>query len=126
MSSLLLCLLSLMILGCASFGAEPAHVNAQGAAKLIAEGKVIVLDVRTPKEFTAGHIDGAKNIDYNASDFESKVAALEKTKPYLVHCASGGRSSRSLKVFAKLGFTQITHLDGGMNAWTAAGEKVVK
>lgn len=107
--------------------AEPAavrHVDAAGAAKLVAEGKVVVLDVRTPQEFEAGHIQGAKLVDFNAPDFQADLAKLDRRRPYLVHCASGRRSTQALETFQALGFKDVTHLDGGFNAWKASGEPV--
>jgi rhodanese-related sulfurtransferase len=92
----------------------------------VKEGKVTVLDVRTPDEYKEAHIAGAKNIDFTENDFESKVGGLDKSKPYLVHCASGGRSTNSLATFKKLGFQSIYHLDGGFKAWQAAGKPVEK
>lgn len=112
-----------------ALAAEPApvtHVDADAAHKLVEEGKVVVLDVRTPEEFAEGHIKGAKNIDFTADDFEQKVAALDPKKSYLVHCASGGRSTKSLPAFEKKGFTSIYHLDGGFNGWQDAGKPVAK
>src|SRR5215472_11525563 len=50
-----------------------------------------VLDVRTKKEFEAGHIPGAMNLDVNSPEFTQKVSALDKKKTYLVHCAAGVR-----------------------------------
>ena len=97
------------------------HVHPKEAALLLGEKKVIAIDVRTAEEFSEGHIQGAKNIDILDSKFEAGLAALDKKQPYLVHCASGGRSTRSLAVFQKLGFENVTHLDGGFQAWKAAG-----
>ena len=102
------------------------HVDAEKAAKLVAEGKVTVLDVRTAEEFSEGHIEGAKNVDIFAKDFENQVAALDKKKPVLVHCQAGGRSMRSLPKLEKVGFPEIYHLDGGMGDWVKAGKPVVK
>lgn len=102
------------------------HVDAAGAARLIADRKVIVLDIRTPDEFKAGHIAGAKLIDFRAADFEKKLSELDKAKTYLVHCASGGRSTRSLETFKKLRFQSVVHLDGGFRAWEKAGQPVEK
>src|SRR6266568_2910016 len=61
--------------------------------KLRADKKNVVLDVRTKKEFEAGHIPGAINIDVNTPDFKEKISKLNKNKTYLVHCAAGGRSA---------------------------------
>ena len=102
------------------------HVDPNAAEKLVKEGKVTVVDVRTINEYKQGHIAGAKNIDFTESDFEGKVAKLDKSKPYLVHCASGHRSTNSLETFKKLGFRSIYHLDGGLKGWEAAGKPVEK
>ncbi len=102
------------------------HVNASAAENLVKEGKVTVLDVRTADEYKEGHIAGAKNIDFTENDFEKKIGDLDKSKPYLVHCAGGGRSTNSLEDFKKLGFQSIYHLDGGFRAWQAAGKPVEK
>jgi phage shock protein E len=124
------------------FGSETAHadqktnapaivtvvtnVQADVAAKLVAEGKVIVLDVRTPAEFAEGHIAGATNINFMAKDFATQVGKLDRDKIYLVHCASGGRSKRCLPQLKELGLKQIYHLDGGFSAWEEAGKPVAK
>lgn len=102
------------------------HVQAAEAARLVEENKVTVLDIRTPAEYQGGHIKGAKNIDFNAKDFESQIQVLDKSKPYLVRCQGGGRSSRSLKLFQKLGFEKIYHLDGGISSWEDAGKPLEK
>jgi rhodanese-related sulfurtransferase len=102
--------------------AEPTvqHVDAQQAQKLILEKKVVVLDIRTAGEFNKGRIAGATNIDFLASDFEQRIDGLDKSKTYLVHCASGGRSTHSLPVFKKHEFQSLYHLDGGIKAWEKA------
>ncbi len=101
--------------------AKVTHLDAKASQKVLAERKPIVLDIRTPKEFAEGHIKGALNIDFYAKDFAEKLAELDTSKEYLLHCRSGGRSGRSLPTFDKLGFEKILHLDGGMNAWVEAG-----
>lgn len=87
---------------------------------------LIVLDVRTPKEFAAGHIKGAVNHDYNAKEFAASLAGLDKSKELLVNCASGGRSTACLKTLEQAGFKKVYHLDGGIRAWRAAGNSVTK
>lgn len=103
------------------------NVTPEEAAKILQENKdVVVLDVRTEDEFKAGHIPGAKNIDFMGEDFAKQLAALDKSKTYLVHCASGGRSGRSLKVFNEQKFQSILHLNQGFKAWEGAGKPVEK
>ena len=121
LATLLLLLPTLML------AADPVkHVKAEEAAKIIADGKVAVVDVRTPDEFKDGHIKGAKNIDIMSSDFEAQLGKLDKTQPTLVHCQAGGRSTRALPIFEKLGFTNLIHLDDGFGGWQSAGKPVVK
>lgn len=121
LSTLLLLLPALML------AADPAkHVKADEAAKIIADGKVAVIDVRTPDEFKDGHIKGAKNIDIMSPDFEAQLAKLDKSQPTLVHCQAGGRSTRALPIFEKLGFKNLIHLDEGFGGWAAAGKPVEK
>lgn len=102
------------------------HADPAKAEALIKEKKVVVLDVRTAAEYGDGHLADAKNIDFNGPDFEKQVAALDRNKNYLVHCASGGRSTRSLEIFKKLQFRSIVHLDGGFKAWQKEGKPVQK
>ena len=96
------------------------HVNAEQARKLIADKKVVVLDLRTPEEFAAGHIAGATNLNFRAANFEKAIAALDKNQTYLLHCASGNRSTQALPAFKKLEFKSLYHLDGGIKAWQRA------
>jgi len=107
-------------------GTNVIHVNAQQAQQLLAHKKVVVLDIRTPKEFAGGHIAGATNINFRAPDFAQAIAALDTNRTYLVHCASGGRSTQSLPVFQKLEFPHLYHLDGGIQGWEKAGLPVTK
>jgi len=117
----------LLLIPALAFAVDPAkHVKADEAAKIIAEGKVAIIDVRTANEFKDGHIKTAKNIDIMSNDFEAQIAKLDKTQPTLVHCQAGGRSMRALKVFEKLGFTNLIHLDEGFGGWEAAGKPVEK
>lgn len=86
--------------------------------------KLTVLDVRTPEEYAKGHLGDAENIDFHDPAFKDKVAKLDKSKPYLVHCAAGGRSSKTCDILKALGFKNVYHLDGGLTAWQKAGGPV--
>ena len=87
---------------------------------------VVVLDVRKPEEFNSGHIEGAINIDYFAADFDDRIAALDPTATYLLHCKSGGRSGNTLPLMRASGITNVHHLDAGFDGWKDAGLKVVQ
>jgi rhodanese-related sulfurtransferase len=105
---------------------KPKDVSVNEAQKLIQEGKVLVLDVRTPEEFKEGHIEGAVNIDFNGKDFATQIKKLDPSKPVLVHCQGGGRSGRSLPLLEQLSFPQVYHLHEGFGEWEAAGKPVKK
>ncbi len=122
----LLTLASSLVLATSLFAAEPVDVGVTMAAKMVQEKKVVVIDVRTPEEFSAGHIEGAQNISVAADDFEAKLAAIDKNQPILVHCQAGGRSKRSLETFKRLGFSNIYHLKDGFSGWEDAGQPVKK
>jgi thioredoxin 1 len=77
----------------------------------------VVIDVRTPEEFSNGFVAGAVNIDYNNESFANQVSALNKTSPYFVYCLSGGRSSRAAEYMRSNGFKNVYELKGGILAW---------
>ena len=79
---------------------------------------VVLLDVRTPKEFADGHLDGALLLDYYSSDFVDRLKALDRDKTYLIYCRSGNRSGKSLAIFEKLGFRHTYHMDTGLIGWS--------
>lgn len=94
--------------------------------KMAATKEKTILDVRTPGEFSEGHLTNAKNIDYYNDDFKQQVSKLDKNKPVFVYCKAGGRSASAKEVLTELGFTKIFDLQGGMNAWKQANKPVTK
>ncbi|MEM9988511.1 MAG: rhodanese-like domain-containing protein [Pseudomonadota bacterium] len=101
-------------------------VSVAEAAAMVAENEdVVVLDVRTPEEFAEGHIEGAVNINFHGEEFETRIAALDKSVPYLFHCNSGGRSGKTEKMLKSLGFTDAAHLKSGLSGWREAGLPIV-
>ncbi len=80
----------------------------------------VLLDIRTPKEFKDGHIQGALLLDYYSRDFVSRLKTMDKDKNYLIYCRSGNRSGKSMAIFAKLGFGRAYHMDSGLVGWSRA------
>lgn len=108
-------------------GKRYKNVGVADFDKFRADTNSVVLDVRTPKEFAAGHVPGAVHIDWYAADFDQKVGELDKGKTYLVHCAAGGRSAKACeKMTGKLGFAACYNLEGGFKAWERTGKPVQK
>lgn len=120
------------MVGVCVLAAMPAHAGyteltaQQAAERLNADGAIVVIDIRTPREFEDAHIDGAVNIDFYAEDFFEKLMALDKTKTYLVHCAVGSRSRRAERAFAAAGLTNVLHLSNGIADWFRAGLPLVR
>lgn len=79
-----------------------------------------LIDVRTPGEFSQGHLKNAVNYSISTSEFENQIASLDKLKPVLVYCLSGNRSSSAVRYMRSIGFKEVYELNGGMMKWRAA------
>jgi rhodanese-related sulfurtransferase len=126
--------LALSIVACDAAPYEPTPVDLDTVSPARAQelvrhdASVTPLDVRTPIEFAAGHLQNANNIDARASDFERQIRQLDRRRTYLVYCASGapgGRSEVAAARLLELGLPHVLLLTGGFRAWLAAGEEVV-
>jgi phage shock protein E len=99
---------------------------AQFDALRLQKEKVVLLDVRTPEEYAAGHIPGSVLLDFRSPKFADELAKLPREKQYLVHCAVGGRSAKACDQMSRIGFTNVVNLKGGFKAWQAEGKPVEK
>ena len=108
-------------------GSGVTVVSPEEAAATIdaAPDDLVILDIRTPKEYAEGHIDGATLIDFYRDDFAEQIAALDRDDPYVLYCRSGNRSQQARSLMAELGFTDVADVDGGIVGWQAAGLPVV-
>lgn len=92
--------------------------------RLVTKKNTVLLDVRTSDEYKAGHIPGSLQIDVlKAEDFKKQVAALDKTKKYLLYCRSGKRSKEALALMKEAGFTKLYDLEGGFSNWPGKKEQ---
>jgi rhodanese-related sulfurtransferase len=96
------------------------------ATQLINQGKTVVLDVRDPAEFAAGHLRDAKNIPLK--ELPKRIAELDKFKSrnVIVMCQSGMQSAKATTQLRKAGFNEVVSLNGGLAAWQAQGLPVAK
>jgi adenylyltransferase/sulfurtransferase len=78
------------------------------------EGALMV-DVREPSEWDAGHIDGAIHIPLAA--LPARMNELPRDRDLVVYCAMGGRSARAVEMLRGAGFTRVNNLTGGYQAW---------
>jgi len=115
-----------LLAGCSSSNEAIKKVNPVEFSEVIAQPGVIILDVRTPEEFNAGHIENAININVADSNFSSEVSKLDKNATVAVYCRSANRSGVATKEMAELGFTDMYDMQGGIIDWEAAGGPVVQ
>ena len=86
----------------------------------------LLIDIRTPKEFEQGHIEGVVNINFYDGNFLNEISKFDKTKPIFIYCRSGNRTSSASEKMAKLGFIKIYDLQGGIKKWQKNKLKIVK
>ena len=106
------------------------NVTVQGAHSLIQNNtnnsNFVVLDVRTPEEFSDERIQGAVNLDYFNESFSAVLGILDKNKTYLIHCRSGTRSGFALEVMKELEFWEVYNMLGGIVQWKEEGFETVE
>jgi rhodanese-related sulfurtransferase len=96
------------------------------ATQLINQGKGIILDVREPAAFSAGHLRDARNIPIK--ELSTRLAELDKfkSKPVIIVCQSGVQSAKAAAQLKKAGFTEAVSMDGGIAAWQTQGLPIAK
>ena len=114
-----------LLAGCGSGGSGAVQtVDPQAFLSTASQTGTVVVDVRTPAEYAAGHLDGAVNIDVEAPTFDAEIAKLDKNATYAVYCHSGRRSGLATDAMGKTGFTHVYNLTGGYPDLVSAGAKV--
>jgi rhodanese-related sulfurtransferase len=117
---------ALLLTGCSSGADAITDVDVAEAQQIVEQGDAVILDVRTPEEFAAGHLPGAININVESSDFADRVAGLDESTETLVYCQTGNRSGVATDEMADLGFADMSDLQGGIEAWATGGGEVVQ
>lgn len=119
-----------LIFGCniTAPAAEPVDVTPAAASTWLATTPTArILDVRTKKEFATGHLAKALLIPWSDKDFNARATKeLDPAKPLLVYCHAGRRSAEAAAALAKLGFTDVRNVEGGILAWEKAGKPITK
>lgn len=78
---------------------------------------VILIDVRTPEEYNAGHIDNAKNVNWYDKNFGEQFNSISKDETIYVYCKKGGRSAKARQALDSLGYKNVVNLEGGYDAY---------
>ena len=104
-------------------------VRRLGAAQLTAlinRENALVVDLRPIGDFDKGHIAGSKNVQMSQFDPENKQLAPAKALPVVLVCKVGASATAAAKRLRKAGFSNVSVLDGGIQAWQAADLPLVK
>ena len=118
---LLTCLALMLFISCQA-QTEFKSVDIDEFKTEISKSGVQLVDVRTEKEYSEGHIPGAMNIDVNAPDFEEKIKALDKKENVAIYCRSGRRSKVAANKLTVAGY-KVIELNTGFLSWDGEVEK---
>ena len=97
--------------------AEVKLVTAEEMESILELEDVQLVDVRTPKEHNEIRIANSQNIDFQSPTFDEDITKLDKNKPVILYCRSGGRSAKCAKKLKDAGFEKIYDLEGGISKW---------
>jgi rhodanese-related sulfurtransferase len=89
--------------------------------KMDAEEKIILIDVRTEKEYLAAHIEGANWISRGKAEFGTQGISTDPKVEIIVYCRTGTRSSLSALALRSIGYENVVSLDGGFKQWVEEG-----
>ncbi len=104
---------------------EPfTRIDVNEAKEMMSRDDVVVIDVREPHEYDAGHIPNAKLIPVNS--VYARRDELPRDKDIIMVCAVGQRSALAAEMAAAAGLTRLYNLDGGTEAWIKAGLPIEK
>lgn len=124
---LIICCLSLFVFA-SSCKDEPQievkMVTPEEMQSLLEQEDIQLVDVRTEKEYADGYIENSQNIDIKSPTFDEDILKLDKTKPVIVYCKSGGRSAKCTKKLKEAGFIKVYDLDGGLEKWKFSGKEI--
>ena len=104
---------------------ETGGVDVKTAQSMNQQG-ALLLDVRELSEYAEVHAPDAKLIPLGQLDSRLQEITTYKDKPVLVVCRSGGRSARAVSILQDAGYSQVSNVNGGMNAWESEGLPVIK
>jgi rhodanese-related sulfurtransferase len=128
-SGVFMLLIALFFTECANLSTIPTEMEPSQVARLLETNQnkldLVIIDVRTPKEFDESHIENAVNIDFYSSTFKKDLGRLDKTKNYLLYCRSGNRSAETRKIMKELGFRNAASITGGIIKWENEGNRTV-
>ena len=88
------------------------------------EIEYILLDVRTPDEFSSGYIKNAINLDFYSETFQNDILSIDKNLPIVLYCRTNNRSTKTANILKENGFKEISVLEGGITDWVKNGNDI--
>ncbi|MFS4416590.1 rhodanese-like domain-containing protein [Maribacter sp. 2307ULW6-5] len=110
-----LCFLTLLLLYVACM--RTGHRKQMAQVSKAELERAVLVDVRTPEEFAAGHLEGAQNINWHDADFPDRIRDMGKEDTIYVYCRVGGRSAKAQAKLREMGYENVIDLTGGYEAW---------
>lgn len=106
--------------------AQAPQIEVDSFARSVADTNgIYIVDVRTPGEYKAGHIEGAINASFIGFKFKKKMKQLDRSRPVYIYCQTAHRSPYASLTLYKLGFTEVYDLKKGFAVWKKAGKPIV-
>ena len=117
--SALLCLLMAIVMGACSQGESdaPEMLPQELTARMASETPPVVLDVRAPQEYAAGHVPGAINVPHKALAGRLAEVLDFRDREVVLYCERGKRSDMAGAILREAGFASVSHLQGHMVEW---------
>jgi rhodanese-related sulfurtransferase len=122
-----------ILIVCLLFVATGCEKNKYGEIKVVSTEEmqtllklddVQLVDIRTKKEFSEGYTVNSQNIDFKSPTFEADINKLDKTKPVVLYCKQGTKSTKCAEKMKDAGFVMIYDLEGGISKWKHKGFKI--
>ena len=84
----------------------------------------ILLDIRTPDEFSSGYIKNAINLDFYSETFQNDILSIDKNLSIVLYCRTNNRSTKTGNILKENGFKEISVLEGGITNWVKNGNDI--
>lgn len=120
--------LAILVIAATTFACaqQKNNITPEQAKAMLAKPGVVLVDVRTPDEYSAGHLAGAINVNFRDDNFQNNIAKVGKDKNVVVYCASGRRSAAASEKMTSWGWKNVSNIIGGIEAWSNAGLPITK
>ena len=107
----------LILFSACSSNGNIRDISANNLANQLERSDMLILDVRTPQEYAAGHVPSAINMPHTSVKSQLEKLQEYKDKTIVIYCKSGRRAAMARQTLTDAGFKQLLHLDGDMDGW---------